>query len=60
MDDEPFDSVISLTIRIVYGNSSSLGKIGVTALKANFPCPISLLPGGLSMPTSPTEYGGKL
>ena len=59
-DDEPFDSVISDTTLIVYGNSSSDGITYFNALSANDPCPNSLLPGLPILPVSPTEYGGKL
>ena len=44
-DDEPLDSSISLTTRIVYGNSSSLGITWAKAFSPNAPWPISLLPG---------------
>ena len=60
IDDEPFDSVTSETILTVYGKSSATGNNGCTALHANLPCPISLLPGEPTRPASPTEYGGKL
>ena len=60
MDEEPFDSVISETTRIVYGKSVAAGKTACNALQASFPWPISLRPGEPTLPTSPTEYGGKL
>ena len=44
-DDEPFDSNISDTTRIVYGNSSSDGITCAKAFSPKAPCPISLLPG---------------
>ena len=37
IEDEPLDSVISDTIRIVYGNSSFFGSIGCTARQASLP-----------------------
>src|SRR5437773_12493760 len=60
MDDEPFDSVISETIRIVYGNSSFFGSIGRVERQASLPWPISRRRGAPKRPVSPTEYGGKL
>jgi hypothetical protein len=56
--DEPLLSVIVLSTRIVYGKSSSGGKIGSSALSASIPCPISLLLGAPIRPTSPTHDGG--
>ena len=60
IDVEPFDSNVSDTALIEYGNSSSEGSTGISALSANAPCPISLLPGPLETFVSPTEYAGKL
>ncbi|OPY05214.1 MAG: hypothetical protein A4E61_00385 [Syntrophorhabdus sp. PtaB.Bin184] len=37
IDEEPFDSRISETILIVYGNASLSGRIGVRALSARLP-----------------------
>ena len=37
IEDEPFDSVISETIRMVYGNSSFDGSRGLIDRHANFP-----------------------
>ena len=59
-DVEPLDSKVSETVRIVYGNSSSLGSTGTSAFSANEPCPISRLPGPRLGFVSPTEYDGKL
>ena len=59
IDDDPFDSVISDTIRKVYGKFSFLGNEEFNALQANLPCPTSLLPVPI-LPVSPTENGGKL
>ena len=60
IDDEPFDSRISETTRIVYGKSSNGGSSGCSARSARSPCPISrrLVPR-ISF-TSPVENGGKL
>src|SRR5262245_66544916 len=60
IDDEPFDSSVSETMRIVYGNSSSDGIIGSSALWASAPCPMSRRFGPRMKTVSPTEYGGKL
>src|SRR6267378_5956214 len=60
IDDEPFDSSVSLTTRIVYGNSSFVGSTGSRARSARAPWPISRRPAPRIIRTSPTEYGGKL
>ena len=60
IEDEPFDSSVSETIRIVYGNSSSAGIIGSSARCASAPWPMSRRFGPRMKPVSPTEYGGKL
>ena len=60
IDVEPFDSKVSDTARIVYGNSSSLGRTAIRAFSANAPCPISRRPGPRETFVSPTEYAGKL
>ncbi len=60
IEDDPLDSVISETTRIVYGKSVAAGSTAWSARHANLPWPISLLPVGPTLPTSPTEYGGKL
>ena len=57
---EPLDSKMSLTTRIVYGNSSWSGTTGVSARSARSPCPISRRPGPRMKPVSPTLNGGKL
>ena len=54
MDEEPLDSRISDTTRMVYGNSSRSGTIGSSERRARFPCPISRRPVPMR-PTSPTE-----
>ena len=59
IDEEPFDSRISETIRIVYGLSS----IGITFFKeriARLPWPISRRPAPRFGRTSPVEKPGKL
>ena len=48
------DSNVSDTVRIAYGNSSSLGSTGTSALSASAPCPISRRPGPLDGFVSPT------
>src|ERR1041384_5930325 len=60
IDDDPFDSVMSETIRIVYGNVVSSGSTASSARRARAPWPISRRPGLPKRPVSPTEYGGKL
>ena len=37
MEEEPLDSIISETKRIVYGKSSGAGSTACRALQANFP-----------------------
>ena len=55
IDDEPFDSSVSDTIRIVYGKSSSDGIIGSSARWASAPWPMSRRFGPRMKPVSPTE-----
>ncbi len=55
IEDDPLDSRISETTRIVYKFSSSLGKTFFKALISRLPCPTSLLPGPLLGLTSPVE-----
>ena len=55
IEEDPFDSVISDTTRIVYGNSSDEGSIGFSDLSAKCPCPISLLFVKPILPVSPTQ-----
>ena len=59
MEEEPLDSVMVDSTRIVYGKSSSDGTDGASARSASAPCPISRLPGPPIRPVSPTEEGGK-
>src|ERR687884_2299850 len=60
IDDEPFDSSVSETSRIVYGKSSRPGIIGSSARCASAPCPMSRRFGPRMKPVSPTEYGGEV
>ena len=60
IDDEPFDSKMSDTTRIVYGKSSIDGTIGTSARSASAPWPMSRRFGPRMKPASPTENGGKL
>src|SRR3954471_7218195 len=57
---DPFDSRISLTSRIVYGNLVAGGMTALSDRSASIPCPISRRPGPRIGLHSPTEYGGKL
>jgi hypothetical protein len=60
IDDEPLDSRMSDTTRIVYGKSSCEGIIGTRARSASAPWPMSRRFGPRMKPASPTEKGGKL
>ena len=60
IDDEPFDSSVSDTMRIVYGNSVAGGIIASSARCASAPWPMSRRFGPRMKPVSPTENGGKL
>ena len=60
IDDEPFDSRMSETTRIVYGKSSIDGTTGTSARSASAPWPMSRRFGPRMKPASPTENGGKL
>ena len=60
IDDEPLDSRMSETTRIVYGKSSVDGTIGTSARSASAPWPMSRRLGPRMNPASPTENGGKL
>src|SRR5688500_1239539 len=60
IDEEPLDSRMSETQRMVYGNSDSDGSMGCNARRARLPCPISRRAGPRMNFTSPTEKGGKL
>src|ERR687887_2086161 len=60
IDDEPFDSRMSETTRIVYGNSSTDGTTGTSARSASAPWPMSRRLGPRMKPASPTENGGEV
>jgi len=60
MELEPFDSRISETTRITYGNFSTPGMTAFTPRLARLPWPISRRFGEPIMPVSPTLKGGKL
>ncbi len=60
IDDEPFDSVISETMRIEYENSSAVGSTASSARLASRPWPISRRLGVPTRPVSPVAYGGML
>ena len=55
MDDEPFDSSVSETSLIVYGNSSAVGMTASSARCASAPWPMSRRFGEPMRPVSPTE-----
>src|SRR5512142_1506374 len=60
IDDDPFDSRMSETTRIVYGNVSYDGRIAWIARSARAPCPTSRREVPRIIFTSPVENGGKL
>src|SRR5215467_6457963 len=60
IDDEPFDSRMSDTMRIVYGKSSKVGSTPWIARSARLPWPISRRDVPRIGRTSPVENGGKL
>ena len=60
IDEEPFDSSVSETTRIVYGKSATSGITASSARWASAPWPMSRRRGPVIRPVSPTEYGGKL
>ena len=55
IDDEPFDSSVSETMRIVYGNVSVVGSTASSARCASAPWPMSRRLGEPMRPVSPTE-----
>ena len=55
IDEEPFDSSVSETIRIVYGKSSAGGITASSARCASAPWPMSRRFGPRMKPVSPTE-----
>src|SRR3954466_13855452 len=60
IDDEPFDSRMSDTTLIVYGNPSWDGTSAPGPRSASARWPISRRFGPRMKPASPTENGGKL
>src|ERR687889_2805663 len=60
IDDDPLDSRMSDTTRIVYGKSSIDGTIGTSARSASAPWPMSRRFGPRMNPASPTENGGEV
>ena len=60
IDEDPFDSRISETMRMTYGNFSMSGIIAAMPRRARLPWPISRRFGEPIIPVSPTENGGKL
>src|ERR1700748_3352525 len=60
IDDEPFDSSVSDTTRMVYGNLSFSGMSRRSARSARAPWPISRRPGPRMGLVSPVEKLGKL
>src|ERR687893_1333688 len=60
IEDDPLDSRMSDTTRIVYGNSSVDGTTGMSARSASAPWPMSRRFGPRMKPASPTENGGEL
>src|ERR1043166_3471730 len=60
IEDDPFDSRMSETTRIAYGQLSSVGSTAEIDRSASAPWPISRRPAPRKNATSPTENGGKL
>ncbi len=60
IEDDPFDSRMSETTRMVYGNFSLSGRTGIRARSASMPWPISLRPGLPINLVSPVQNAGKL
>src|SRR3954468_17034097 len=58
IDEEPLDSRMSDTTRIVYGKSSVLGTTGTSARSASAPWPMSRRFGRRMKPAPPPETGG--
>ena len=57
---EPFELMTSLTRRMQYGNSASLGNTGSSARSASAPCPTSRRPTPRMGFASPVLNGGML
>ena len=55
IEDEPFDSVMSETTRMVYGKPSLAGITDIRERSASMPWPISRRPGPMIRRVSPTE-----
>ena len=55
IDEEPFDSMMSDTMRTVYGKLSFAGRTPWSERSANMPWPISRRPGPMMRRVSPTE-----
>ncbi len=60
IDDDPFDSSTSETMRMVYGKSAKSGSTPCSARSARLPWPISRRLVPRIGRTSPVENGGKL
>ena len=60
IDDEPFDSSVSETMRTVYGKSSNAGMTRASARSARWPWPTSRREAERIIFASPVENGGKL
>src|ERR1041385_3041357 len=60
IDDDPFDSRTSDTMRMVYGNSSNAGSTPWSARSARLPWPISRRDVPRIGRTSPVENGGEM
>ena len=60
IDDEPLDSRVSDTMRMVYGNFACSGIMRTSARSARAPWPTSRRPGPRIGLVSPVLKGGKL
>src|SRR5688500_7493170 len=60
IEEDPLDSSVSQTMRIVYGNFSYEGIIALIERSASAPCPSSRRELPPIRPVSPTLNGGKL
>src|SRR5438094_8010245 len=59
IDDDPLDSRLSETMRIVYGKSSNAGSTPCSARSARLPCPISRRLVPRIGRASAVEHGGQ-
>src|SRR3990167_10626522 len=57
---EPLDARQSATMRMVYGNTSFVGRTARRDFSASAPCPVMRRLNPPTRPVSPTEHGGKL